>query len=103
MPEVKIRKAVRAMRARSVLNSALLRSNLPDSHFQTDGIATDNNAANIQIFLCLQQFLHIFLAKPSALLSEGKSKGFIYIRCGTFRYLFIFRAAVSHQTSPYSF
>jgi hypothetical protein len=87
MPEVKIRKAVRAMRARSVHNSALLRSNLRNSHFQTDGIATDNNAANIQIFLCLQQFLHIFLAKPSALLSEGKSRGFINIRCGTFRYL----------------
>lgn len=50
MPEVKIRKAVRALWARSALSTALLRSNLPDSHFQTDGIATDNNAANIQIF-----------------------------------------------------
>ena len=50
MPEVKIRKAVRALWARSALSSALLRSNLRDSHFQTGGIATDNNAANIQIF-----------------------------------------------------
>jgi hypothetical protein len=41
MPEVKIRKAVRALWARSALSSALLRSNLRDSHFQTGGIATD--------------------------------------------------------------
>ena len=41
MPEVKIRKAVRALWARSALSSALLRSNLPDSHFQAGGIATD--------------------------------------------------------------
>ena len=41
LPEVKIRKAVRALWARSALSSALLRSNLRDSHFQTGGIATD--------------------------------------------------------------
>ena len=41
MPEVKIRKAVRALWARSALSTALLRSNLRDSHFQTGGIATD--------------------------------------------------------------
>ena len=50
MPEVKIWKAVRALWARSALSSVLLRSNLPDSHFQTDGIATDYSAANIRIF-----------------------------------------------------
>ena len=32
---------MRALWARSALFSALLRSNLRDSHFQTDGIATD--------------------------------------------------------------
>lgn len=92
MPEVKIRKAVRAMRARSVLNSALLRSNLPDSHFQTGGIATDNNAANIQIFLCLQQFLHIFPAnhqhcyprtKVEVLIKQGVVLFGTYYREGT--------------------
>ena len=64
MPEVKIRKAVRAMRARSVLNSALLRSNLPDSHFQTDGIATDYMP---------QIYTFFILAKKKMLLAPKKT------------------------------
>ncbi len=87
MPEVKIWKAVRALWARSALSSVLLRSNLRDSHFQTDGIATDNNAANIQIFRFRNNSCTFFPAKPTALLSEGKSRGFNKTRCGTFRYL----------------
>ena len=72
MPEVKIRKAVRAMRARSVLNSALLRSNLPDSHFQTDGIATDNDAANIQIFRFCNNFCTFFRQTTSTAIRGQK-------------------------------
>ena len=72
MPEVKIWKAVRALWARSARASVLLRSNLRDSHFQTGGIATDNNAANIQIFRFCNNFCTFFRQTTSTAIRGQK-------------------------------
>ena len=76
MPEVKIRKAVRALWARSALSSALLRSNLRDSHFQTGGIATDYMPQIYDFSIGYQQ-KKIEIAAKTALPPCRKSNGFL--------------------------
>ena len=102
MPEVKIRKAVRALWAHSARTSALLRSNLRDSHFQTDGIATDVFWVQIYTFSVLATKKVLFCSKTAALLPRGKGKGKDNNGIGTFRYLFICLVVFSPLANPYS-
>jgi hypothetical protein len=72
------------------IQPAMFRSNLRDSHFQTGGIATDYSAANIHIFRYRKGKNAPLQQKKPALLSEGKSSRFIYIKVWYFSVLVYF-------------